>query len=235
MTTRSYGQFCGFARALELVGERWALLVVRDLVLRPKRFTDLRRGLPRIPTNILSARLKELEDAGIVRRRILPRPAAGVVYELTEYGQDLEDIVLRLGLWGARSLGDPRPEDIVTPDSLILALRATFRPEAARDLRASYELRLGPVVVHAAVDRGTLEAGEGPLVEPDLVIETDAAFRPLLAGELSPDEAVHSGGVRLTGDPSLLAGFVEVFRIPPSPGRAPLASDPGMGPVLNSA
>src|SRR4030088_2382201 len=137
MTTRSYGQFCGFARALELVGERWALLVVRDLVLGPKRFTDLRRGLSRIPTNILSARLKELEDAGIVRRRLLPRPAGGVAYELSEYGQELEDIVLRLGLWGVRSLGNPRPEDIVTMDSLILALRATFRPEAAGDLRPS--------------------------------------------------------------------------------------------------
>src|SRR4030081_1271121 len=141
MTTRSYGQLWGFARAVELVGERWALLVVRDLVLGPKRFTDLRRGLPRIPTNILSVRLKELEDSGIVRRRVLPRPASGVVYELTEYGQDLDDIVLRLGLWGARSLGDPRPEEIVTTDSLILALRATFLPEAARELRASYELR----------------------------------------------------------------------------------------------
>jgi DNA-binding HxlR family transcriptional regulator len=221
MTTRSYGQFCGFARALELVGERWALLVVRDLVLGPKRFTDLRRGLPRIPTNILSARLKELEDAGIVRRRLLPRPAGGVAYELSEYGQELEDIVLRLGLWGARSLGNPRPEDIVTTDSLILALRATFRPEAAGDLRASYELRLGPVVVHASVDRGTLQAGEGPLAEPDLVIETQAAFRPLLAGELSPEDAIESGGVRLTGDPSLLTQFVEAFRIPPSPALTP--------------
>src|ERR1700736_4548362 len=169
MTSRSYGQFCGFARALELVGERWALLVVRDLVLGSKRFTDLRRGLPRIPTNILSARLKELEDAGVVRRRVLPRPATGVVYELTEYGQELDDIVLRLGLWGARSLGEPGPEDIVTTDSLVLALRAPFLPEAARELQATYELHLGDVVVHARVDRGTLEAGEGPLGEADLL------------------------------------------------------------------
>jgi DNA-binding HxlR family transcriptional regulator len=218
---RSYGQFCGFARALELVGERWALLVVRDLVLGPKRFTELRRGLPRIPTNILSARLRELEEAGIVRRRVLPRPAAGVVYELTEYGQDLEDVVLRLGLWGARSLGIPRPEDIVTTDSLILALRATFLPEAARELSAGYELRLGEIVVHARVDHGTLEAGEGPLAGADLVIETQAAFRPMLAGELTPGDAVESGMVRLTGDPELLTRFVEAFRIPPAPATLP--------------
>jgi DNA-binding HxlR family transcriptional regulator len=217
MTSRSYGQFCGFARALELVGERWALLVVRDLVLGPKRFTDLRRGLPRIPTNILSARLKELEDAGVVRRRVLPRPATGVVYELTEYGQELDDIVLRLGLWGARSLGEPAPEDIVTTDSLILALRATFLPEAARGIRASYELHLGDIVIHARIDQGTLETGEGPLAEADLLIETGPAIRALMAGELSPGEAVENGSVRLTGDADLLSRFVEVFRIPPAP------------------
>ncbi|HEV2643341.1 MAG TPA: helix-turn-helix domain-containing protein, partial [Candidatus Elarobacter sp.] len=86
MTTRAYGQYCGFARALEVVGERWALLVVRDLLVGPKRFTDLLNGLPGIPSNILTARLKELENAGVARRRVLPRPARAVVYELTEYG-----------------------------------------------------------------------------------------------------------------------------------------------------
>src|SRR5712691_2102797 len=118
MSVRSYGQCCGLAHALELVGERWALLVVRDLILGPKRFTDLRRGLPRIPSNVLSARLRELEESGIVRRRLLPRPQTGVVYELTEYGKELEDVVLRLGLWGAKTLGEPRAEDVVTADSL---------------------------------------------------------------------------------------------------------------------
>lgn len=216
MSGRTFGQFCGLARALELVGERWALLVIRDLVLGPKRFTDLRLGLPRIPTNILSARLKELEAAGIVRRRILPRPG-GVAYELTEYGQELEDIVLLLGLWGAKSLGEPRPEEIVTTDSLILALRATFRSEAARDLQASYEFHVGEIVVHARVEDGTLEAGQGGLAKADLVIETEAAFRALLAGELSPGEALESGSIRITGDPDLLTRFVDVFQIPPAP------------------
>jgi len=212
-----FGQYCGLARALELVGERWALLVVRDLVLGPKRFTDLRRGLPRIPTNVLSARLRELEEAGVVRRRLLPRPAAAVVYELTAYGQELEDVVLRLGRWGARSLGEPRPEDVLTPDSLVLALRATFRPEAARGLRASYELRAGEVVVHARVDDGALEAAEGPLAGADLVLETGPALKALMAGDLGPAEAVESGAVRLVGDPELLARFVELFRVGPAP------------------
>jgi DNA-binding HxlR family transcriptional regulator/putative sterol carrier protein len=221
MSTRTYGSYCGVARALELVGERWALLVIRDLILGPKRFTDLRRGLPRIPSNVLSARLKELEHAGIVRRRLLPRPSAGVVYELTEYGSELEDVVLRLGLWGARLLGEPRPDEIVTADSLMLALRATFRSEAARGLRASYELRLGEIVLHARVDKGALEVAEGPLPDADLALETDLTLRLLMTGELSPAEAVKSGKVRLSGKRELLERFVEIFQIPPAPVAVP--------------
>src|SRR5690242_14319266 len=128
---RTYGQFCGLARALELVGERWALLIVRDLLVGPRRFTDLRQGLPRIPTNVLSERLKALEQSGIVQRRVLPRPAASIVYELTAYGQQLDDVVMRLGLWGAQSLGQARDGEILTPDSMVMALRSTFRPDAA--------------------------------------------------------------------------------------------------------
>jgi DNA-binding HxlR family transcriptional regulator/putative sterol carrier protein len=200
---------------LEVVGERWALLIVRDLILGPKRFTDLRRGLPRIPSNVLSARLKELEQAGIVQRRLLPRPRTGVVYELTEYGRELEDVVLRLGLWGAKALGDPRPDDTVSLDSMMLALRATFRPEAARGLRVSYELRLGEIVFHARIDKGALEVVEGPLADADLVLETDLTLRKLMSGELSPREAIKAGKVRVTGKRELLDRFVEIFHIPP--------------------
>ena len=103
MAGRTYGQYCGFARALEVVGERWALLIIRDLTVGPRRFTDLRRGLPGIPTNILAARLKELELAGVVRRRVLPRPAASVVYELTEYGAELEEVVSSSSAGGERN------------------------------------------------------------------------------------------------------------------------------------
>ena len=213
MPKRDYGQFCGLVRALEMVGERWALLIVRDLLVEPKRFTDLRQGLPRIPTNILAARLRELEQGGIVRRRALPAPERAVVYELTEYGAELEDVVVRLGRWGARSLGEPRPDEIVTADSMVMALRATFRPEAARGTRASYELRLGPVVVHAAVVGGRLVAGKGPLPGADLVIESGPPIRALMAGEITPSDAVARGLVRLEGDERLLSRFAETFRI----------------------
>jgi DNA-binding HxlR family transcriptional regulator len=213
MSRRGYGQFCGLARALEIVGERWALLIVRDLLVSPKRFTDLRLGLPRIPTNILSARLKELEQAGIIHRRALPRPAAAVVYELTEYGHELEDVVIRLGRWGAKSLSEPGPEDILTTDAMIMAIRAAFRPEAAGGDDVSYELRVGEVVIHFRAGRGELAVAAGALPEADLAIETGPAIRALMTGELGPADAIARESVRLTGDSELLTRFVETFRL----------------------
>ena len=210
---RTYGQFCGVARALELVGERWALLIIRDLLVGPRRFTDLRRGLPKIPTNILTARLQELEEAGVVRRRALPRPATGVVYELTAYGAELEPVVLGLGRWGAQSLGVPREEEIVTIDSMIMALRTTFQSEAARDLHARYEFHFGDVVINARIADGTLVVAAGPLPDADLVLTTTAPLNPLLTGRISPAEAIERGSVRISGDPVWLERFVEVFRI----------------------
>jgi DNA-binding HxlR family transcriptional regulator len=216
MTARTYGQYCGLAYALDLIGERWALMIVRDLILGPKRFTDLELGLPGVPSNVLSTRLKELEQNGIVRRHVLPRPARSVVYELTEYGQELEDIVLHLGLWGARSLGDPRLADSLTPNALLLALRASFQPEAARKLRATYEIRVGQIVISAQISNGHLELSEGPPPAPDLVIVTDHTLRHVMSGETTVDEAVERGTLKATGDPALLAGFARLFRLPPS-------------------
>jgi DNA-binding HxlR family transcriptional regulator len=222
MKTRGYGKYCGLAHALELVGERWALVLVSDLIRGPKRFTDLQRGQPRIPSNVLSARLRELEDAGVVRRRVLPRPATGVGYELTEYGRELEEIVFRLGLWGAKTMPEAQPDDVVTADTVLLALRSTFRPEAARGLRAGYELRLGEIVVHARVDDGALAVDEGPLPDADLVLETDLSLHPLLTGELSPAEAIESGRGRVVrGERRLFERFVEVFHVPPVREAAP--------------
>jgi DNA-binding HxlR family transcriptional regulator len=213
---RTYGQYCGLAHALEIVGERWAFLLVRDLILGPKRFTDLRVGLPRIPTNVLSARLKELEQAGVVRRRTLPRPAASVVYELTEYGAELEEILLRLGRWGARTLGEPGPDDVLTVDGEILALRATFKPERASGIHTSYELHIGGVVVHAIVDDGTLKPGEGPLAGAGLVIEIAEidALRPLLTGEVGAGDAIEHGTVVLHGDTAEFERFLDIFSVP---------------------
>ena len=218
--SRSYGQYCGLARALEMVGERWGLLVVRDLVLGPKRFTDLRAGLPRIAPSILAARLNELEGAGVVRRRVLPQLDASVVYELTEYGSELESVVLQLGLWGARSLGDPDEGDVFTMDSAILSLYTTFRPEYALGLRAAYELHYGPeMTLHAVIDDGVLTVGEGPFAGADLVIDAYGSVKPILIGELTPREALDKGLIEITGDEALLELFAQLFHIPAAPLR----------------
>lgn len=213
MSARRYGQFCGVTRALEIVGERWALLIIRDLLVSPKRFTDLRQGLPRIPTNILSTRLKELEEAAVVRRRVLPRPSGAVVYELTEYGQELDGIVMALGRWGAQRLGEPGPEDIVTEDSMIMAMRSTFHPEAAVGRNVRYQLNLGQIVIHMDIDNGNLTVGSGEGPDRDVVIEAGPAIKALMAGEITPDEALADGSVKVTGDPDLLKQFAETFYI----------------------
>lgn len=213
MTRRTYGQYCGLARALEIVGERWVMLMIRDLLVSPKTVVELQRGLPRIPTDLLCTRLSELERMGVVSR-VDTRPDGAVVYGLTDWGRELDDIVLRLGRWGARLLGDPRPEDIVTPDGVVTALRATFQPYASRGVRAAYELRIAGFVVHAMVDNGRLDAAAGPLPDADLVIDPGPYFKALLSGDLDPADAVADGRVQITGDPALLARFVELFSLP---------------------
>lgn len=213
MASRSYGQYCGFARALDVVGERWALLLVRDLLIGPKRFSELQRGLPKMPSNILTARLKELEAAGVVRRRAQARPLGGVVYELTENGRELEDCVVALGRWGAKQLGPVRPEEIITSDSIAMALRTIFRPEAAAGDDISFELRQGEIVANAHVRDGAVSVGRGPLPAADLVIESGPDIRRLLAGEMTPKDALKLGVVRLRGKRALLERFVQLFHI----------------------
>jgi DNA-binding HxlR family transcriptional regulator len=213
VSSRTYGQYCGFSRALELVGERWALLIIRDLLVGPKRYSDLQRGLAKIPSNILSDRLKELEEADIVQRRLLPRPSGAVVYELTKAGRDLEAPVIALGRWGAQRLGEPRPDEIVTEDSMATALMTTFRPEAAARANGTYELHVGEIVIHAQVRNGKLAVGRGPLPEADLIIEARPELRAVMAREITPDEALKKKIVRLRGNPKLFAQFVRMFQI----------------------
>ncbi len=213
MAQRVYGQYCGFARALELIGERWALMIVRDLLVGPKRFSDLQRGLRGIPTNILTARLKEMEQAGIVQRRLLPRPAGSVVYELTADGLDLEDAVFAIGRWGAKRLGDPRDYETVTQDSLVMALRTTFVPKAAKGVNVSYEFRAGDILLHAKIKNGKLEAQPGPLPGADAIVEAGPGLRLLMAREMTPSEALKAGVVKLHGRKDLLDLFVALFAI----------------------
>ena len=220
MPTRSYSQYCALARALDLVGERWTLLLVRELLLGPRRFKDLLAGLPRIGTNLLADRLKELERAGIVRRGVLPPPAGSSVYELTELGRELEPAVFALGRWGAHFLAPRRESDAVNPGWFFVSVRATFRPEAATRLRESYEFLIDGTPFHARVDRGRARTSQGHADDPDVVVTTDLdSFISLLSGELSPSEARSSGRVRLEGDETALDRFVRMFAWP-SPATA---------------
>jgi DNA-binding HxlR family transcriptional regulator len=215
---RTYGQYCGLAKALELVGERWALLIIRDLLIGPRRFTDLRNGNPRIPTNVLATRLRELEDAGLIERRLLPRPHNTFVYELTEYGRDIEPALHALGRWGVRSLGQPEEGDVITADSLTTALRSTFTPSAHRGHgRIQYQLRVGPVVLTATVRRTSLTVTTEAEPEPDVIIEAGPAIKAIMAGELNPADAIAEGLVVVTGDPALLELFARTFPVGPPP------------------
>jgi DNA-binding HxlR family transcriptional regulator len=215
MTGPSFKQFCGIARAFEIIGTPWAAIIVRDLLLGPKRLTDLAETLPRMTADDLDARLGELEAAGVVRRSD-PGPDVEVGYELTDYGKDLEPILLQLGRWGARSLGDPRPGDLFSRDMAILALRSTFRPERARNVRASFEVRFGEMVVGARVDDGALTVEEGELPDADLIIDTPV-LKHLMAAEVTPTDALWLGLIEPKGDPSRLSTFVELFHIPEAP------------------
>jgi DNA-binding HxlR family transcriptional regulator len=207
VTSRSYDQFCGVARALDLVGERWALLVVRDLLLGPKRFTDLRRGLPGIGTNVLAARLQELERNGVVERRTLPPPAASTVYELTEYGRKLEGPLLALGRWGALSMGERQPRQTLRSEWLAVALKAFFRPQAAADLEAEIELRFEDGTFLARVDRGSLAVEPVSPNGADLVLETEVET---LIGYLAGSE-VPAAALGAEGDEALLQRLPQVF------------------------
>ncbi|TCO54393.1 winged helix-turn-helix transcriptional regulator [Actinocrispum wychmicini] len=215
MTRLTYGQYCALSRALEVIGERWSMLLVRNLLVGPRKLADLQQGLPRLPADTLLARLRELEHGGVVRRT--PDEVDGEVYELTEFGLELDDITVRLGQWGARLLGEPRAEDIITPDALVMALRSNFRPEASFGREAGYQVQIAEfdLVVYAYVRDGVMSSGVGPLPGgADVVIETGMNIRPLLTGELDPDEAVRAGAIQVDGDPALLHTFVADFRMP---------------------
>ena len=202
---RSYGEACTVAHALDLVGERWALLVVRDLLLGPKRFTDLERGMPRVNARILTQRLRELEAAGVVQRRWLGTPADATVYELTEWGADLEAVIMHLGRWGRRSPLQDADADVGV-DAVVLALRFSFDPAAARDLSASYALRFEYDQLAVYVANGTLRLVREVPSDPDAVIDTDPhTLAALLTKRLTMPEALTSHRLIVTGDKPAVA------------------------------
>ena len=204
---RSYHDPCGIARALDLVGERWALLIVRELVFGPKRFTDLRRGLAGASPNVLSQRLRELVGSGIVRRRTL----GAATYELTAWGRELHPILLQLGRWGARSPARPQAE--LSVDALMVALESTFDAGAASGMCAIYELRLGDERFAIDVDHGTIEIARGQPRRPDAVIDAEPA---ILRAVVFGDRALENAPIELSGDRRAAKAFFRLFSRPAS-------------------
>ena len=213
-TGRSYRQYCAVARGLDLVGERWTLLIVRDLLTGPKRYTDLLAGLPGIGTNLLATRLRELEERGLVVRRVLPPPAGSSVYALTESGQALEPVIMALGHWGNRFLGPRGDAEFLSANAYVLAMRAGFRPEASRRTRETYELRVGQQVFTVRVEDGGCTTREGQPAAADVVLTMDVGtLAGLLHGELSAEEALAAGQVTVEGDAAALQRFVQLFAL----------------------
>jgi DNA-binding HxlR family transcriptional regulator len=214
MANRTYNDLCGIARALDVIGERWALLVVRELVLGPKRFTDLRAGLPGVGPDMLSARLRDLEETGVVTQRKLAPPAGSQVYELTERGQALEPVLLELGRWG--SVEPPRSESAgLGVDSAVLSLPSLFDPERAGDLEASFGLHLDGQDFEVRIAAGTVGTDRGEAGYPRASIATDpGTFAGLLWQGLDLAEAERGEAVTVEGDRRAAKRFLGLFPLP---------------------
>lgn len=211
MTRRSYGQYCGLAHALDLVGERWTLLVVRDLALGPKRFSDVLAGLPGLGTSLLSDRLRQLENNGLVERALADR-AVGVVYRLTEDGEQLATALGPLTVWGAAKLADEPAPDEWRPEWLAFVLTSTFRHDQAAGIDDCYEFRLGDANLFVIVADGTIAVSEDKRREPDLVATLDLpTLAAIGSGNMSVHEAINSGKARFEGDPDAGARAMQVF------------------------
>jgi DNA-binding HxlR family transcriptional regulator len=217
---RSYRQYCGVARALDVVGERWTLLIIRDLLLGPRRYKDLLEGLPGIGTNLLADRLRELETRGIIRRTVLPPPAGSTVYELTELGEALAPAVFELGLWGARMLGAPKDDDQVPTAAIFVAMRVMFKPEKAAGIHEDYELHVDGHVFEVRVEDGRVVTREGPAHRPAATFTLDGrTLLALLREGLEPRTALASG--RVEGNADALERFVRFFAKMPEAATAP--------------
>jgi DNA-binding HxlR family transcriptional regulator len=211
---RKYDDGCAIAQALDVIGERWALLVVRELVLGPKRFTDLLAGLRGVSSDVLTQRLRDLSEAEVVRRRRLGPPASSWVYELTEWGAELEEIILGLAHWVHKS---PlmRYDLPLGADSLMLALKTRFHSPAADGVGATIGLHLGDAHFRVRIADGQLAIDRGDSDSPDLILETDqTTLLSVLSPDGSIDDAVAKGQLRLTGDKAVAEKFRGLFPIP---------------------
>jgi DNA-binding HxlR family transcriptional regulator len=215
---RSYDDGCAMAHALDLVGERWALLVIRELMLGPKRFTDLRASLPGISANVLTQRLEDLEAVSIVQRLKLPPPIATWVYQLTAWGKELEPIVQSFGKWAARSPHMPEGAHM-SVNSVVLSFRTMFNSDAAGDFTARLQLNLSDEPFKVTIGDGEIEIVRGEIAQPDATLNGSSdAIAALVYGGRDLDDAMRAGELRISGDIAKLKRFGTLFPLPePAP------------------
>ncbi len=215
---RRYSQFCPAARALDVVGERWTLLLVRDLLYGPKRYTDLQDGLPGIGPNVLAERLRSLEASGLVTKRRLPPPAASTVYELTDLGMGLRPVLDALFQWGMQVIDAPTSDDTIKASYWLPAIEAAARADALPpESKDVYEFRVGEEIISVTAGQGKVQVRQGPSESPDLVLCTDAAtFIGLGRGDLSPLEAIEAGKLTVDGDSAAADRCAAIFAPPSS-------------------
>jgi DNA-binding HxlR family transcriptional regulator/putative sterol carrier protein len=212
MPQHRYQQYCGLARALDVAGDRWTLLIVRELMPGPRRFTDLIDGLPGISRNLLTERLRALERDGIIARQELPPPAARQVYELTDDGRDLADAMVPLIGWGARRLGEREPTDSFRPRWAALAMATFADEEAVKGVSETYQYLIGPSAFHFTVDDGSIRLGDGRAQDPAVVLATDEdTWADIVSGKITASSAAAAGALTVTGDPQAAKRLEKIF------------------------
>jgi len=212
MSKRTYDQpTCGLAAALDLLGERWTLLIVRELLLGPLRYSDLQRALPGVGTNLLADRLHHLDNIGVIERRQLPPPAASNVYELTSIGRELRDVIVGLATWGRQFSNEPC-EQTFDPRRQAFALFARFNSKAASDVDEVYEYQIGTHTIHAHVRRGHVTAAPTIGRRPDSVIVTDAVTFTRMVDHGEPlSDLIAQGVVEVRGDTAAAGRSITLF------------------------
>jgi len=218
MKSRSYNQYCGLAYALDKVGERWTILIIRELIAGPRRYKDLIEGLPGISTNLLAARLKSLEEDGLIQRRVLPPPAGSTVYELTPLGLGLEVALIELGKWGSQFVPPSAGEAaLLNVGSYALTLKTFFRPALAQDIEKTYELHIDDEVMQVKIDKGEIEVQQGTALPADAVFYTDiATYLGLITGQIGVDTAVTNQTIHIEGETQSLQRFLDLCGLPGS-------------------
>lgn len=217
MSKRTYQQFCPLAYTLDVIGERWTLLIVRELMYGPRRYSDLLRGLPGIGTNLLAKRLKELEQEGVIEQRTLPPPAASKVYDLTDYGNGLRPVITAMSKWGMGYLQLPIPdEERFGTVQAMSSLLIMFHAPAAETITLTCEIQTAEDVFYAGIQAGKINIGQGSASHPDIVIQADLKTIPaVIAGITSLDDAINQQQLTLLdGDVETLSTFFSLFRAP---------------------